>query len=200
VDLSQRGGDSLLEVSIDVLLDQVSQNLRIGVRGQTVTTGDESGTECAMILDDAVVDDGQASRTVGVRMRVPVRGYPVGGPARVSDSYRPGDRHLVQVLFQPDNLALSLSDDQTISVNYGEAGRVIAAVFKAFQARDQDLGDITGTDVADYSTHGSLLIKRSAVWLVGGPVVHQFKIRSAVSAYGGFDRWAVQGKPFGGPT
>ena len=72
VDLCKRGGDCVFEAAIDLLLDQVGQDLGVGIGGQAMAGRDESRTECAMILDDAVVDDRQAPGAVGVGVGVSV--------------------------------------------------------------------------------------------------------------------------------
>jgi hypothetical protein len=85
------------------------------------------------------------------------------------------------VFFQPDNLALSLPDDQTIPVYYGEAGRVIAAVFEPFQARDEDLRCLSRADVTDDATHNSILptaFGSSVGRLFGGSLNNQLAARS----------------------
>ena len=114
---------------------------------------DELCSQGAVILDNAVVDHRQASRAIWVGMRVSVGGDTVSGPPRVGNPECPSDGRLTQALFQPDDLALSLPDDQSASVHNSQSRRVISTVLEAFQARDEDLGRFAGTDVADYSAH-----------------------------------------------
>ena len=67
------------------LLDQVRHHLGVGGRGQRVPGRLELGPQLGVVLDDAVVDDGQAARAVDVRVGVLRGGAPVGGPAGVPD-------------------------------------------------------------------------------------------------------------------
>ena len=68
-----------------LLLNQVGHHLGVGGRGQRVPGGLELGPQLGVVLDDAVVDEGQAPGAVGVRVGVLGGGAPVGGPAGVPD-------------------------------------------------------------------------------------------------------------------
>ncbi len=68
-----------------LLLDQVRHHLGVGGRGERVPGRLELGPQLGVVLDDAVVDDGQAPRAVGVRVGVLRGRAPVGGPAGVAD-------------------------------------------------------------------------------------------------------------------
>ncbi len=46
--------------------------------------GEETVFQGGVVFDDAVVDNGELARTIGVRMRVALRRNAVGGPASVT--------------------------------------------------------------------------------------------------------------------
>ena len=68
-----------------LLLDQVGQHLGVGGRGQGVPGGHELGPQLGVVLDDPVVDQGQAAGAVDVGVGVLGRRAAVGGPAGVAD-------------------------------------------------------------------------------------------------------------------
>ena len=68
------------------LADEVSQHFSVRLRAEFVSRFDESGAKHLIILDDAVVDEGQLSGLVKMRMRVFVGGPAMGGPPRVADA------------------------------------------------------------------------------------------------------------------
>ena len=68
------------------LLDEVREDLGVGIGAKRVAGGSELLAKLGEVLDDAVVDDGDAPVAAHVRVRVGGRGATVGGPARVADS------------------------------------------------------------------------------------------------------------------
>ena len=68
-----------------------------------------------MILNDAVVNQGDGSVAADVRMRVGLGGRSVGGPASVADAEAPGQRQARQ---QPGQALVSLASwaDSTVTV------------------------------------------------------------------------------------
>ncbi len=115
--------------------------------------GDQARPERPVVLDDAVMDDGDPPRAVQVGMGVPIRGHPVGGPAGVGDPQGPVDRGVREVGFQLGDLALGLPDAQTPPVHHGQPRGVVAPVLQPLQAREEDLGRAVGADVADDAAH-----------------------------------------------
>ena len=75
-----------------VALDQVGQHLGVGGRGEGMAVGLEVDPELMVVLDDPVVDEGQAAGAVEVGVGVLGRGVPVGGPAGVADGRRVAGR------------------------------------------------------------------------------------------------------------
>ena len=78
-----------------------------------VAFGDQLRAQRGVVLDDAVVDDGDFARTVEMRVRVFIGGPAVRRPARVADADVAVQRFAVgQPLGQAGELALGLRADQ----------------------------------------------------------------------------------------
>ena len=71
-------------------------DLRIRLRGKNIAFLFQQRAQREMILDDAVVYDGEAPGRVGVRVRVLVGRAAVRRPARVADAYAARDGLLMQ--------------------------------------------------------------------------------------------------------
>src|SRR3989440_7911084 len=111
--------------------------------------------EVAIVLDDAVVHDGQPRQTIDVWMGVGVRRPAVGGPSRVSDAQRSTGRIARHRHLQRRDLSRLLADVQTAVAGGGDARAVVAPIFDAPESRKNDRHRIPVTDVADDSTHGT---------------------------------------------
>ena len=140
---AHRPGEPVVGIGGQVRLDQVGQDLGVGLRLQVVAVGDQLVGELDVVLDDAVVDQGQAPGAVGVGMGVLLVGAPVGGPAGVADAGRRPSRGLVGALDQvvegagavgrpgPPHPFGGCRPDQ------GQPGRVVAPVLQTGQALDE---------------------------------------------------------------
>ena len=85
------------------LVDQVGDDLGIGLRGERATRRPEAVAQGRMVLDDAVVHDGHGADPVRVGILI---GRPsVRGPAGVADADRAGRRVLRQELLESGQLA-----------------------------------------------------------------------------------------------
>ena len=93
--------------------------------------------EGGVVLDDAVVDDGDLAVAAEVRVGVGVGGAAVRGPARVADALDAGRRLLLEQLGQFGDAAGTLAEVQLRAGQGGQAGAVVAAVFQA-AAVEQD--------------------------------------------------------------
>ncbi len=71
-----------------LLLNEVGHHLGVGGRDERVPGGHELGPQLGVVLDDAVVDQGQPPGAVRVRVGVLGGGAAVGGPAGVTDRRR----------------------------------------------------------------------------------------------------------------
>ena len=106
-----------------------------------------------VVLDDAVVDHGDLTRDV--RMRVLLRDTPVRGPAGVADAehtlHGRLEQNLLEVLQFPDR-AHHLD---ALAVVHRQPGRVITAVLEPSQSVDQDRRRVLVSDVANDAAHGT---------------------------------------------
>jgi hypothetical protein len=127
-------------------------DLGIGLAFKDMALGGQLGLQLGKVLDDAVVDQGDASGLV----RVGVDGCwgTVGGPARVADPNRGVQRC-------PDQYGLEIADLALGAATFGhaadqsrDAGRIIAAVLKPFETVDQPGGDRTVPGHSNNAAHG----------------------------------------------
>src|SRR4030095_534046 len=96
----------------------------------------------------------QRAVAVGVGMGVLFRGTAVGGPARVADAERAGQRLLSQHALEHLDAAGGAPDVKRALVEHRDARGVVAAILEPLQSLDDDADRALVTDVADDSTHG----------------------------------------------
>lgn len=102
------------------------------------------------VLDDAVVDQSDAARTISEWMGIPLRRSAAGGPPGVSDansSLHAGERAL-----KVTDLTLVLVDEYRIAVDR-DTRRIITPVLEAFEAVDDNIRRSTLTRVSYDPTH-----------------------------------------------
>ncbi len=128
--LGKRAPHGGFEVAVVVHLDQMRKDFGIGLALENVTEADQPSTQRSVVFDDAVMNDGDLSGAVHMRVRVGVRGTPVGCPARVAHADRPGEAFAVaQPLRQTRKLPLGFRAGQGAGcVDDGYPGAVVAAV------------------------------------------------------------------------
>ena len=121
------------------IVDQMQHDLGIGLGLEDRALLLERLAQLAKILDDAVVDHGDA---IGrVRMRVVLGRLAVGGPAGVADAGVAGERFGIQPLFEILQLALGAAAREMVAFQRGDACGIIAAIFKPFERIHQLLRD-----------------------------------------------------------
>src|ERR671922_1341626 len=122
---------------------------------------DERPLQLAEVFDDPVQDDGQlAVLAAGQRVRVLLAHAAVGGPARMAE---PGVRDgavrlggLLQLL----EIADGANVVESVTLEEGEARRVVAAVLQALESLDEERLARSRPDVSDDSAHPELLPQR----------------------------------------
>src|SRR5581483_4810256 len=137
-----------------LLLDQMRDDLGVGVRGEGVSSLLQPGSKRWEVLYDPVVDDRYPPPAVDVRMGVHIVRHPVGRPPRVADPDATG-RSVVSLerpLELPE-LADALDDPQ-LSVEQRHPGRVVAPVLEAAQAGQDDGERLLRPDIPDDAAHG----------------------------------------------
>ena len=117
------------------------------------------GLQPRKILDDAVVDNGEAAIAAGLRMGVDLIGLTVGGPAGMAHAHRAGKGRAVRrQLRQSRQAARRFIDLQALRAAHRHAGGVVAPVLQTAQAVQQDGGGLLAAHVAYYSTHIQFLL------------------------------------------
>jgi hypothetical protein len=115
-----------------------------------VTASEETVAEFAEVLNDAVVDNGEATGAVEMGMGVRLGDATVGGPSRVTET-DVGEREIDASV---GNFAGSFFDaDVTVDAD-GNAPGVVAAVLKRFQGRQNGAAEFhLFADIAKDSAH-----------------------------------------------
>ena len=134
--------------------EQVGDDLGVGLRRHLHTGGLQFVAQFGEVLDDAVVDDRDATVLAQVRVRVAIRRAAMRGPPRVADA----DRGVLEGVraeqaLQVGQLAGLLADVELPVGHHGDAGGVVAAVLQTTQARDHDLERLLLTDVPHDPAH-----------------------------------------------
>ncbi|MCK7579976.1 MAG: hypothetical protein MZV65_32750 [Chromatiales bacterium] len=111
-----------------------------------------------------------------VRMGVGFGRLAVGGPAGVADGRHWSRGAVVTHLGdQMVEFADGFEATQCARLQYGEARRIIAAIFQLAQSREHDRGGFLRADVADDSTHFKILgsILETAAMILGRKIDSQ---------------------------
>ena len=171
-DLAQALLHGLLQVALVVAGKEVGQDLGVGLALELDAFLLQELPQGRPVLDDAVVDDGQFARHVGVRVGVDVVGRPVGGPAGVRDAEGGGGVGAPQAFFQGGDAALGLDDRQppVMVLKQRHPGRVVPAVLQALQAFQEDRVGLLRADVSDDAAHAILLDGRSGTLRRQSPI------------------------------
>ena len=142
-----------VEAAFHVGIDQVGDHLGIGVGDELAPLRLQLGPELAVVLDDAVVDHGDAAG--GVRVGVGFAGLAMRGPAGVPDANCAADGAPGDQAFELDELALGAAKlDQAVGERR-ETGRIVAAVFEAPQPVEDVRRRLIRARDADDSAHSS---------------------------------------------
>jgi hypothetical protein len=125
-----------VEVSLELRLDLVGEDLGVRVADEAMAGGHERRLTLGEVFEDAVVDDDDAARAVGVRMRVGLGRAAVGCPAGVTDARRAAGGGVSQPREEVRELAGTAQHRKGPVGERGDPGRVVAAVFESLQALD----------------------------------------------------------------
>ena len=130
--------------------DEVGDAFGVGVGGEDVALGGQFAAQAFVVLDDAVVDDGD--RAGNVRVGVAFARHAVGRPAGVGDAGDSAGR--CRGGFKFGDAADRADALDAITRNDGQPGRVIAAVFELLQAFDENGNDVAAGCCRDDAAHG----------------------------------------------
>ena len=152
--VEQRAADGVLEpVPLRFALDEVRDDLRVGLGDERVPFELQLLLQIEIVLDDAVVDDDDAPGAVAMRMGVLLGGPPVRRPARVADAVLAVERTRHDRFLETRELAGAAAQLDRAVAHDRDAGRVVAAILETPQPVDQDRKDLLVADVADDAAH-----------------------------------------------
>ncbi len=133
--------------------DQVGEHLRVRFGHKGVALPLQHGAQRAEVLDDAVVNYGDLAMAIDVWMRVALIGLAMRRPAGVRDADGAVRGTAVHHGLELRDLAFCLAGVEALSVHRRDAGRIVAAVFEALEALDEQRAGDLGPDVAYNSAH-----------------------------------------------
>ena len=155
--VEERAPHGVLEaVILHLALDEVRDDLGIGLRDEPMAFGFELTLQVEVILDDAVVHDDDPSRAIAVRVRVLLGRTAVRRPPRVADAVLAVDRVDRDGFLQPRQLAGAAPQLDRAVADDGDARRVVAAILQAAETVDQDRKDLLLADIPDDPAHGCI--------------------------------------------
>lgn len=105
------------------------------------------------VLDDAIVNHSDIVRTARVGVRIALTWRTMRCPACVANAARAQAIIRTQRCDQFGNLALPAHDLYFFAIEYSDARRIIASIFKMLKAIDQDALSLLRSGVTDDSTH-----------------------------------------------
>ncbi len=141
---------------VEVHVHPVRDHLGVGLGAELVATALQVVAQRLVVLDDAVVHDGDAVAR-DVRVGIALARHAVGRPAGVRDAELAVHRALVERVAQFLHLADGAQPAHLLAtVQHGDAGGVVAAVLEALQPLDQDGDDVAVSDRTDDAAHGDL--------------------------------------------
>ena len=152
----------------------MSQDFGVGFADQVVPAVCQELSERLIILDDAVVDHGDATCASSMRMRIHVARGSVRGPPGVSDAHRSHGLVFAHVTLQVGDFPLLFFNAQARSFfEGGHSCAVVAAVFEPLEAVNQDGVRGLRSEVSYNATHERLVgvgLKAKSQFQTGGVV------------------------------
>jgi hypothetical protein len=143
--------------------DQMGQHFGVRLGEEAVPGLHQPPLQRLVILDDAVVHDGDPTRAVQVGVGILVGRRAVRRPTRVSDAGRAGDGFLVAETSQAGvDAAGPFAHLHPALAGNAQARAVIAAVFEAAQSFEKNGNRVLFAEIANDATHGCLRVESSA--------------------------------------
>ena len=100
------------------------------------------------------MDDGDITIAAEMGMGISIGRLAMGGPTSMGDTDSGINILIGAESFKIAHLAFSLKDtDLTITIDQRHTGAIISAILETVQALNQDVIDITITEITNYSTH-----------------------------------------------
>src|SRR4051795_7015269 len=150
--------NSFGQIAFVVVLDQMDDHLGVRLGAEAMTCPYEGFLQLAIVLDDAVEDDGEATVfATGQRMRVQLGHCAVGRPTRVPEAVI-GDRPVrARGVLQELEIADGADVFEPAILAKRDPGRVVTAVLEPLQALKEKLLRRPTTDISDDPAHPKLL-------------------------------------------
>ena len=149
-------GHQVMRLGIS-LFDQMREDLGIGLALKVMAAALQLLAQLGEVLDDAVVNDGDAAVTARVRVSVGDGRLAVGGPASVANAAGCVAVDVGKLALQARNLAHATNDVEVrrsaLAHLERDARGVIAAILHTLKTRDQDVLCNIRAGVADDSAH-----------------------------------------------
>ena len=142
-----------------LLAEQHGGDLGVGLGLEREALGQQLVLQVGEVLDDAVVDECEATLVAEVRVRIAVGGAAVRRPAGVADAGAAVVQR-VRLEFIGEHLQLAgalRGLDGAVVVDDGHPRRVVATVFEAAQAAHEHVEAVALSDISDDSTHSRQL-------------------------------------------
>ncbi|EHM55865.1 hypothetical protein HMPREF9080_00374 [Cardiobacterium valvarum F0432] len=149
----EHGGVQVVAV---MAVDEVGDDFSVGVAVEGVAARAQLVADFLVVFDDAVVDDGDAI-AAHMRVGIPFAWHAVRRPAGVGNAARAAELLFLYFGDEARHFTDGAAALNAAIVIDGESCRVIAAIFEAFQAFEQDGGDVAFSNAGDDSAHGMLL-------------------------------------------
>ncbi len=145
-------------LGVDLLVmvaDEMGENFRVRLRHKLVSLGQQAFLQKLVVLDDAVVDEGDLAGLVEVRVGIGIGRRAVRRPAGMADA-----DFAFGGLFGKDGGQIVdatglLAELELLVINDAEAGGIVTAVFEPAQAFEDDVLGGLPANVADDATHGA---------------------------------------------
>ena len=132
----------LRERAAEMLLEQVGDDLGVGLGPEDVPLGPQPLLQVQVVFDDPVVDDDDPAGAVLVGMGVLLARTAVGGPAGVAEPGGRRDRGFGQPDFELPDLAFGPGAPDAVRPAHGDPGRIISAVLELLEPLDEDRDDV----------------------------------------------------------
>ena len=138
---------------LSLLGDEMRHNLGVGLRAERGALLLQLLAQLAKVLDDTVVHDGESVGGMGVS--VAFRRAPVSGPTGMPDADRTFERLLGEPRLEIAQLALRAPPRKLATLQGGNTGGIITAVFKSLQRVDKRAGNRLASENPHNSAHAS---------------------------------------------
>ncbi len=148
---------------LHLALDQVRNNLGVGLGDEGVALFDQLPLEVEVVLDDAVVHDDDAAGAVAMGVCVLFRRPAMRGPARVPDPVFTVERVDGEDVLEARQLARAATQLDVAVLDDCNTCRVVTAVLEPPQSVDEDWENFLAADVADDAAHMSVVSRQSSV-------------------------------------